>query len=147
MSSQSTYKIEFDNLKVKIINKNFVELYYPEEVDVNMETVLKLDQIIFEKTEGNKFYLFCSFENSYGSMVSDAQKFLAREARTVKQIKANAIVINNLPIRLLVKFYIRFYRPIYATKIFSNAKSARMWLTEKYAHEHYNNSSDLAKAQ
>ena len=44
---------------------------------------------------------------------------------------AQAIIVNNLPIKILAKFYLRVVKPVREAKIFGNIEDATVWLAEK----------------
>ena len=119
------------NIQLSISNTNIVELDYPTEIDVSLEQAQDIDKIIFDITEGEDIYLIVNMENSFGSLSSETQSFFAQDAPTVSQIKASAIILNNLPVRLLVKFYLNVFKPLYKTKVFSNADKAHQWIKKQ----------------
>lgn len=56
----------------------------------------------------------------------EARKYAAKLKG--KSVKAEALIINNLAIRLLANFYIKVNRPKQKVKIFSNISSALEWI-------------------
>lgn len=42
--------------------------------------------------------------------------------------KAEAYIANGLPIRLIVNFYLRFYKPVIPVKLFNDPAEAKEWL-------------------
>ena len=46
----------------------------------------------------------------------------------IKYRYADAFIVNSLPMRLLVNFYISFNKPKIPTKMFNNPESAREWI-------------------
>jgi hypothetical protein len=57
-----------------------------------------------------------------------ARKYIAEHKAYNDLNIAQAIVVNNMPIRLLASAYYKFYPHINPVKIFSNITEARRWL-------------------
>ncbi len=118
----------FFNIRLTIFNSNVVELCYPPEIELTLEQAEIIDQAIYSTTAGENIYLLINFENSFGNLPSEVQNYFAKEAPTIPQVKASAIVLNNLPVRILAKFYLRVFKPSYTSKIFSTYEEAWKWL-------------------
>lgn len=58
---------------------------------------------------------------------SEVRNYLVQPQRAERVI-ADALVINNLPHRLLADFYLKFNRPDIPTRFFSSEEEAREWL-------------------
>lgn len=121
-------EIWIDQISLQFYANNRVEIHYPKEFEITIETARKMDQIIVDHVQLNDFTLLVNFENSFGSMPREVQRYFAREAPSSGQLKKSAIVLNSLGIQILVKFYMNFFKPAYPTQIFSSVDSAREWL-------------------
>ena len=127
-------------IQLSINHDNVVELNYPSEIELNLEQAQCIDKIIFDNTYGEDIYLIINMENSFGTLSSEAQAFFAQEAPTIPQVRASAIILNNLSVRILVKVYIRVFKPTYLTKVFSNSSDAYHWIkTQKNKRQHLSN--------
>jgi hypothetical protein len=93
--------------------------------------VIQVDKLVADIVQGQKFVLLLNFKDRFGTMSQEAQIYFAEKVSTADQIIANAIIINNLPMRMLVNFYLRFKRPIYPSKSFSTLEEAKTWLNER----------------
>ncbi len=58
---------------------------------------------------------------------SEVRNYLVAQERK-KRVLADAIIITNLPHRLLADFYMKFHRPDIPTKFFKNKEEAFEWL-------------------
>lgn len=58
---------------------------------------------------------------------SEVRNYLVAQDRK-QRVKADAIIITNLPHRLLADFYMKFHRPDIPTKFFKNKEEAFEWL-------------------
>lgn len=66
----------------------------------------------------------------YQNITPEAKK-LIRDLELVVPIDKRAIVIKTLGERILVNFYLSFYKPIIVTRAFTNYKEALDWLLVK----------------
>lgn len=90
---------------------------------VEMEELLK--QAV-ELTSPNKYFAIIDTTNPYDSSF-EARNFYA-ESEYSKHRYADAFIVNSLPMRLLVNFFITFNKPKIPSKMFNNPDSAREWI-------------------
>jgi len=128
MSDQPLKELKVHQILIRFWPGRIVELLYPDEFDLNLTEAKEIDDIIQNETNLSPFKLLINFENSYGSMSHEVQDFFAHKAPTVPYIEKSAIVLNNLGVRLLVKFYLRFFKPSYPSQIFGSKEAALNWL-------------------
>jgi len=84
---------------------------------------------VFEKIiDSHNIYSIVNTKSRFLNITKEAQKYLASEAPIVPRVKGSKVVINNLPTRLLVRFFIRFFSPKFPTKTFRNEHEALLWL-------------------
>lgn len=117
-----------DGILIKSDDESIVEMHYPHDMEIDIELARKTDELIYESINQHSFYLLVSFENVYGQMPNEVQNFFAKEATTIPYITTAIYIINNLPIRILAKFYIRFFQPNYPTVIVTNYENGLNWI-------------------
>ncbi len=112
-----------------LVNGNIL-LKYRSDIQIGLKDVKEVEQVLIELSNGSDIYAIVDSTGPYVNITNEAQNFLAQEASIVrnKKMKGSAVVINSLPNRLLVKFFIKLFRPQFPTKIFSNLNSANEWL-------------------
>lgn len=108
--------LQDDVLYVKM--KEGINLGQPE-----MEELLK--QAV-EFTSPNNYFAVIDTTSPYDSSL-EARNFYA-ESEYSKYRYADAFIVNSLPMRLLVNFFITFNRPKIPSKMFNNAESAYEWI-------------------
>lgn len=91
--------------------------------EVEMEALLK--QAI-ELTAPNKYFAVVDMTASYDS-TPEARSFYA-ESDYSKYRYADAFIVNSLPMRLLVNFFISFNKPKIPSRMFNNEESALTWV-------------------
>lgn len=109
-------KFQDDVLYVKM--KEGVNLGQPE-----MEELLR--QAV-EFTSPNKYFAVIDTTSPYDSSL-EARNFYA-ESEYSKYRYADAFIVNSLPMRLLVNFFITFNKPKIPSKMFNNEESALSWI-------------------
>ncbi|NOQ72588.1 MAG: hypothetical protein GQ574_11330 [Crocinitomix sp.] len=115
-------------VKITISDENLIHLMYPPDIDFGLKQAKRVDKVIIEQLGSENYSLIVDLTDSFGSMTKEAQKFFAQDAPSIPQITASAIIVNNLPIRILAKFYLNFFKPRYPTKIFPSLEPAKIWL-------------------
>ena len=88
-----------------------------------METLLK--QAV-EFTNPNKYFAIVDTTAPYDSTL-ESRNFYA-ESDYSKYRYADAFIVNSLPMRLLVNFFIAFNKPKIPSKMFNNEESAIEWI-------------------
>jgi len=79
-----------------------------------------------ELTVPNKYFAIIDTTVPYDS-TPDARDFYA-ESDYSKYRFADAFIVNSLPMRLLVNFFIAFNKPTIPSKMFNNEESALNWI-------------------
>lgn len=110
--------LSFEDEILFVKMKEGVNLGQPE-----MEELLK--QAV-ELTMPNKYFAIVDMTASYDSTL-EARNFYA-ESDYSKYRYADAFIVNSLPMRLLVNFFIAFNKPKIPSKMFNNEESALDWI-------------------
>jgi len=90
---------------------------------IEMEELLK-QAIVF--TAPNKYFAIVDTTSPYDS-TPESRNFYA-ESDYSKYRYADAFIVNSLPMRLLVNFFIAFNKPKIPSKMFNNEESAINWI-------------------
>lgn len=126
MNNFSAFEIQ--GIRIQIFPEKRVEIVYPSEIEVTLEIAKAIESTITNLIGDARFYLIVNFENVFGKMPDEVQKFYAKEAASRKQIILAIYIINNLPVRILAKFHIRFFKPTYPVIILQSYKDAIEWI-------------------
>tara|TARA_B110000046_G_scaffold174675_1_gene198631 strand:+ start:1034 stop:1447 length:414 start_codon:yes stop_codon:yes gene_type:complete len=130
MKTTTKYDAVHFGARLHIDQQNLVHLKFPPDINLNVTEAKHIDSVILKEIGSDSFSLIVDLKDSFGSMSREVQHFFAKEAPSIPQIKASAIIVNNLPVRILVKFYMSFFKPIYFRQIFADIQTAKKWLTE-----------------
>lgn len=129
MNNNLKYNAVHHGVLIKITEDNLIHLKYPADLDLGLKQAKSIDLLILDQVGLENFTLMVDFTDSFGVLTKEAQKFFANDAPSIPQITASAIIVNNLPVRILVNFYLKFFKPKYLTKIFSSVEPAKYWLS------------------
>lgn len=119
----------------KTLDTAFAFLSFEDDVlYVKMKEGVNLGQLEMEEllkqavelTAPNKYFAIIDTTSPYDSSL-EARNFYA-ESGYSKHRYADAFIVNSLPMRLLVNFFITFNKPKIPSKMFNNPDSAREWI-------------------
>lgn len=82
---------------------------------------------ISTRLANNKPYVVLSDARAYFTITHEGRK-VCSDKTEAPLLKANAVLINNLPARLLANFFGNFNKPHFKFKVFTSEKKALKWL-------------------
>lgn len=97
-----------------------------EGVNLGQTEMEELLKQAVEFTAPNKYFAIVDTSASYDS-TPESRSFYA-ESDYSKHRYADAFIVNSLPMRLLVNFFITFNKPKIPSKMFNNEESAYEWI-------------------
>ena len=120
---------ETDYYTLSHIEKHYFNVHYKDN-ELKLQDYLELIGL----AEGllnsyGKIYLLYTQEPNF-SIESDTWDYIKKNAYKYKFIGANALVVSNLPQRLMTKLYIFFAKNNAPTKIFTDPEKGLEWLKE-----------------
>jgi len=101
---------------------------FKDGVEVDIEELKRLVNVSLELVAGTPFYLLIDARNILSSIDHEARDYFSKHKEYNDLNIAQAIVVNNTPIRLLANFYLRFYKHQNPVKIFNSIENAESWL-------------------
>jgi hypothetical protein len=119
----------------KTLDTPYAFLSFEDEIlFVKMKEGINLDQAEMEEllkqavalTAPNKYFAIVDTTALYDS-TPESRKFYA-DSDYSKYRYADAFIVNSLPMRLLVNFFITFNKPKIPSKMFNNPESAYEWV-------------------
>lgn len=112
--------------KIFFTDEGILVMEYANNLDFTLDLAQKAISICEEITNGKKAPVLI-MTGDLGSMDNDTRKFLSSQ-RLENHRSAAAIVINNLPHRIIANFIIRIRHNYYPSKIFKCRKEGLKWL-------------------
>ncbi len=114
--------INFDN------KSSVLSVKFKDKVDVDIAEMIELVNVGLELVNNNPFYLLVDARDILSSMDHESRKYFAEHEEYNELNIAQAIVVNNMPIRLLASAYTKLYRHPNPVKVFTDIDEARQWL-------------------
>lgn len=107
---------------------------FKDNISVEIGEAIKLINTALEMLDGKWFYLMVDARDILSSMDHSSRKYIAEHEEFNAQNYAQAIVVNNMPIRLLANFYLKFYSHPNPVKVFSKMDEGEKWLKSVAIH-------------
>lgn len=125
-------KIEIDCANIFLIENDITVIRYKNDYHVELKDVKEVEKTFIELNGDKPIYCLMDSSNRFNNYTVEAQQYLSHKASIVKrrQLQCSAVIINNLPHRLLAQFFSKFYKPSFPMKIFSNENEAIDWIKE-----------------
>lgn len=121
-------KIEIACGTIEVLQENTLLLTYKDDYFIQIDDAIKIKDAFEAIYPTGPIYCIVNLKRKFLDISSEAQNFLARKSPVLPRVKCTAFVINNLPSRLIITFFISRFRPIYPTRVFSNIDAALYWL-------------------
>ncbi len=120
---ESTFETQSSRAKVISLDTLFLEVHEGETLTV--EESARIAQWARSQFTGKYKVLTLPRENA--QIEAEVRSYLTAKDRS-ERVLADAIVITNLPHRLLADFYMKFNRPDIPTRFFKSYDEALQWL-------------------
>jgi hypothetical protein len=119
--------VETDKVIVSKVDEDIIVTTYKEAAVLDLIDAKELDSVYVTISQGNDVFYLVDLTAPEADLTNDAQAYFSRKARIVPNIKAAAIVINTLRGRIVARFYIQYFKPLYTTKIVGSVEEAKNW--------------------
>ena len=113
---------------VELLDINTILMTYRNDHHITLEDVMEIDSAVDTLIPDGDFYSVLTLQRSFLDISSEAQKMMAHTSPLVPRLKGAAVILNNLPSRLIIGFFIKRFKPIYPTKIVKNMSEAQIWI-------------------
>ena len=123
-----------NGVEVERISHNVLYIFYKDNHRVELEDVVELNDYIYEMSEQGQYkvYTIVKSTGNFTSFTREAFNYLSKDAPIVKKkiVGCTATIINNLPSRMIARFFMNFYKPKYPMRLFANYEKANFWVKE-----------------
>jgi len=113
------------------LNNEVILARYKDGIDLELEDAVKVRDALIKLAGGRKFLGLVDARNMGGTLGRKASDYLAKDEKLNELMMAQALVVNNLALILIARFYILMSNPISEPKIFKNLEEALAWLDTK----------------
>lgn len=112
------------------LKHNIYILKFEDDYEIELEDAIEIDQAFIKITNNQPFCVVVDARNRYSSASSNARNFFANNPEILPIRKKIAIVVNNMPTRMIANFFVTFNQPQTPTKVFNIYNKAIDWLSE-----------------
>ncbi len=123
-------KIETEVCEIWQDEKGWIHTSFKTGSDVEVSHMQEIDDILAKLCGGKPFKNMVDFRNKHINFDPAARKYAAKSHIT-ELIHSSAIVFNTLPARMVVNFFLRFDKPSYPVRAFSDMNKAEEWLKKQ----------------
>ena len=109
------------------IREGIIWLILKEDADLDVKEIKEFTAIC-EKLSGNKPYFLISDARVNLSITSDARKAAASKELSPLLV-ANAVLVNNVAVRMVANFFTAVNKPHFKYKVFNEETEALAWLS------------------
>lgn len=122
---------ELECATVRKLEDRIILIQFRDGFNLNLVDAIAVRDASFELSGGGKFLTVIDARNIAGSMGRRASQYFAQNEELVARRMAQAIVVNTLALKLIVRFYIKINTPKREAQIFEKLEDAMEWLETK----------------
>ena len=119
--------VEIDKATIQRMDSDVIVTTYKKNAVIDVIDAKEIDAIYTTMAQGQEVFSLVDLTAPDADITNEAQAFFSRKALIVPNIKGAGIVINSLKARIVARFYIQYFKPLYPTKIFGTATEAQKW--------------------
>ena len=116
---------------VSKLQDKIILIQFRDGFNLNEDDAIAVRDAAFELIGEGKFLTIIDARNIGGSMGRRASQYFAQNEKLVARRMAQAIVVNTLALKLVVRFYIKINTPKREAQIFEKIEEALEWLETK----------------
>lgn len=121
--------IQLKHAEISHYQDNIYILTFEDDYEVELEDAVEIDKAFIKITQNTKFSVIVDARDKFSSITNDARNFFANDPEILPIREKLAIVVNNMPTKILANFFMRFNRPQTPTKVFNDLNLALEWLS------------------
>ncbi|MBW6483394.1 MAG: STAS/SEC14 domain-containing protein [Vicingaceae bacterium] len=130
MIDKVTY-VKLKHAEISLLHKNIYLLVFEDDYEIEIQDAVEIDKAFIELLKGKEFSVLIDTQKRFSSITNEARNFFAKDPEILPFRKKIAIVVDNMPTKLLANFFIRFNKPQTPTRLFTNYDKAMSWLEEE----------------
>ena len=116
-----------DSAEIELID-GYIHVQFRDMSIIDLEESKKVANHIIDLCAGTSYPFITNGLGITIRMNNDARDFFASYPPLVRVRKAQALLVNNMPSKLLDNFFIIYHKPVNPTKIFTDFYEALSWI-------------------
>lgn len=130
----STYhvikKIETDALEISMCSDDVMRVMFKKNTEIEPPIFKEMFEKFNGMIEGKKYPYIYFVEDSSVVFTNEGREYSKQNELAFPKI-CNAFVVKSLAHKLIANFYLKFNKPVYPSKVFSNMEDAETWCLEQ----------------
>ncbi|UKN01098.1 hypothetical protein K6119_15310 [Paracrocinitomix mangrovi] len=124
-------EVNIECAEIALLDSGIIQIRYKADYEVELKDVMEVEKVFIDFSESAEIFCLMDTSGRFNIFSKEAQKFLSNEASIVREnkLKGSAVVIDNLPNRIIAQFFSKFYKPQFPMKIFSSQEEGMKWLS------------------
>ena len=103
-----------------LFGENILYLAYFDEADINLSKIKEINKKGLILVNQKPFISLVNIKNVFGSMSNEAKSFVANNEELNDLKICEILYVNSLPVRILIKGYLMFFKPKTITIVVSS---------------------------
>ena len=120
--------IKLASVNIHLDDDGIVNYHFKDNADVDLEEARQIAEETLSLVKGKPYCSLVEARNIFGTISHEARQFLAEHKEIQRLRMAEAFLVNNLPVRLIVGFYLKHYNYSNPAKVFKEKHLAKDWL-------------------
>ena len=121
-------RFDSDKYSMNLSLEGILEIRHKDNVQFNIEDAINQRDKIIQLVEGKRTPFLIDVRVTNWDATKEVRKFHASDEKLLSVRSAEAILVNNLGMKILANFYNKFNRPPNPVKVFTNEVDALNWL-------------------
>jgi len=121
---------DLDKATIEKLAEDVLCTRYTVEGVVEESDAIEIDQTYHFMAQGKEVFTLVDMTEAEVKMSAKANDFFSKRAKMVPNIKAVALVMDNLSSKVKQQFQMQIHKPLYPTKIFKKKEDALKWFDE-----------------
>lgn len=115
-----------NKFEITVIGDIIFRIKFTDGADINLSDAEKINEHLLQLAKGRKYCVLLDAQNQFTTS-PESREYVGKKPDRI----AFAIVSKSIANMLVGNFFIQFNKPVTATKLFSDEKSALKWLQEE----------------
>ena len=129
-------KTETNALEISMCSDGIIRVMFKKNTEIEPPIFKEMFEKFNDMIEGEKYPYIYFVEDSSVIFTNEGREYSKQNELAFPKI-CNAFVVKSLAHKLIANFYLKFNKPVYPSKVFSNMADAEAWCFEQYK-EHQN---------
>jgi hypothetical protein len=128
IQEQTKLFTDHKNFVLEVIGSNIIYVRYLDGCELTLEKIKEAVELGNEQMEYQKYFTIVNTQNIYGSITSEAKEYLAKDPVLNDLLLGEAVIVNSLANRILIRSYQFVNKPLHPSKIFKTEIAGIKWL-------------------